>query len=406
MASIKLVLDQRRAKSDGKYPLMFRITHNRESFTVQLGVSFADKEWDHLLNQPQSNHPLCLHILNLIKEKELQYFREIIRIETKQEHYSLQELKEIILRPRHNVSFEDFTNQCIVALNREKRVGSALTYAQALSSLKKHSNGVLQFHQINFQFLTSYQTKMLEKGVSQNAIASYLRTIRAIFNKAINENICEEMLYPFRKFKIKTKETVSQTLNEKQIKDLLLRNFPENTAERQTQSILLLMYCLIGINFSDLCLLKKSNIIDNRIVYKRKKTSKIYSIKLLPKAKEILKELEDKNSEYLLPIMSGLKLDPIEEKKHINQQLKAFNQRINSIASTELFPGKISSYCIRYTWANTARKLGFSKELISEALGHSFGNRVTSIYLDPIGQKEIDVINKALIDELFNFKRG
>lgn len=42
----------------------------------------------------------------------------------------------------------------------------------------------------------------------------------------------------------------------------------------------------------------------------------------------------------------------------------------------------LTTYVSRHTWATTAKRLGYSNELIAEALGHEYGNKITNIYLD------------------------
>ena len=56
----------------------------------------------------------------------------------------------------------------------------------------------------------------------------------------------------------------------------------------------------------------------------------------------------------------------------------------------------LTTYYARYSWANIARKLGYSKDLIAEALGHEYGNRVTGIYLDNYDLEVIDEMNEKV----------
>jgi integrase len=57
----------------------------------------------------------------------------------------------------------------------------------------------------------------------------------------------------------------------------------------------------------------------------------------------------------------------------------------------------LTSYVFRYTYANVAKKLGFSKDMIAEALGHEYGNNITGIYLEEYDNKVLDGMNETII---------
>jgi integrase len=57
---------------------------------------------------------------------------------------------------------------------------------------------------------------------------------------------------------------------------------------------------------------------------------------------------------------------------------------------------ELSTYVFRYTYANVAKRLGYSKDLIAEALGHEYGNKVTGIYLEQFDQEVIDQMNQRI----------
>ena len=59
---------------------------------------------------------------------------------------------------------------------------------------------------------------------------------------------------------------------------------------------------------------------------------------------------------------------------------------------------KLTTYVFRYSYANVAKQLGYSKDLIAEALGHEYGNSVTGIYLEQFDLKVVDNMNQALIE--------
>jgi len=54
-------------------------------------------------------------------------------------------------------------------------------------------------------------------------------------------------------------------------------------------------------------------------------------------------------------------------------------------------------YISRHTWATLAHKVDIPKDVISLALGHSFGCDVTDIYID-FDRDKIDEANRKVID--------
>jgi len=150
----------------------------------------------------------------------------------------------------------------------------------------------------------------------------------------------------------------------------------------------------------DLIVLKKSNIQGNRIVYRRRKTGKIYSVRITNLAKSLLDEYQDNYSDYLLPQFG---LDGVEESKlryKVNLGIKSVNKYLKQIGEQLDLSIDLTTYVARYSWANIAKSKGYSKDLIAEALGHSYGNQVTGIYLEGYGNNIIDDANRAIQTEL------
>ena len=63
-----------------------------------------------------------------------------------------------------------------------------------------------------------------------------------------------------------------------------------------------------------------------------------------------------------------------------------------------IVPG-ISTYFCRHTWGTIAEELGIPMDVISQALGHSFANRTTLIYVK-FDKKKVDEANRKVIDYL------
>lgn len=169
------------------------------------------------------------------------------------------------------------------------------------------------------------------------------------------------------------------------------------------------MFYLIGVNTKDLLLARKSQVNEGRFDYIREKTGKKYSVKIEPEAEELLKRYEGKG-DYLLEAMDhcknyrsfahqindALKLIGEEYTEEIPDMDNLFGEPTLIKRVRPIIPG-ITTYYARHTWATLAYEAGVPLDIISQALGHSFGNRTTLIYVK-FDQNKIDEANRKVLD--------
>jgi integrase/recombinase XerD len=147
-----------------------------------------------------------------------------------------------------------------------------------------------------------------------------------------------------------------------------------------------------------LAYLTRNNIIDGRIEYKRRKTHKNYSIKLLPEAEILFQQFEVVGSKYLLPILPNEAIeDDLKTKKIIRQCIKTTNKYLKRLALEVGLGSSVTTYTSRHSFGTIAKRLGYSNELIAESLGHEYGNKITNIYLDTFDTEVLDSIHKHVI---------
>jgi integrase len=165
-----------------------------------------------------------------------------------------------------------------------------------------------------------------------------------------------------------------------------------------------LIFMLRGINLTDLLLLKKSNVHNDRIIYKRAKTGKMYSVKILPQVHYLITEFTD-NTEYLFgSLMSHYDKSTLKDGKLYADFRKKLNKKLKMISKLLEIETPITTYVFRYSYANIAKQLGYSKDLIAEALGHEYGNAVTGIYLEMFDNDIVDKMNEQVLNAV-NKKR-
>jgi integrase len=80
----------------------------------------------------------------------------------------------------------------------------------------------------------------------------------------------------------------------------------------------------------------------------------------------------------------------------IHQAVKTCNKYLEKIGTELKLPQKLTTYFSRHSFATIAKRMGYSKDLISEALGHSQGNRITEIYLDSYDMEVIDAMTEQV----------
>ena len=153
----------------------------------------------------------------------------------------------------------------------------------------------------------------------------------------------------------------------------------------------------IGINITDLLLLSSDNIKRDRIIYKRAKTGKLYSIRMTKEITCLLKLFNP--TQTLLGVIPDKDLQKGSQLIDIiTQKRKVINNHLRCLGLMIAANESISTYVFRYTYANIAKQLGYSKDLIAEALGHEYGNSVTGIYLEQFDAELIDQMNAHITD--------
>lgn len=403
MASLKLLLDTRRAKSDETFNIIFRITHLREVYTINSGISLEEKFWNHQSSEVFKEHPNS-KLINLKLNKDYFLIQDaILRLE---DDFTIEKVRNLFKGEKpinETTTFKVLADKLISQMFESKRTGNAIVYQTAVNRfLNFYGKEDIQFKKITYSLLEEFIHSLKVQGLKTNSISNYLRSIRAIYNRAIKEKLVERSEYPFYDIKIAVEKTQKRAISNDDILKLKNSLVKENSAPWKAKNYFFLSYYLIGISFTDLAYLKLDNIIDGRIVYKRRKTHKNYSIKLFPEAEIIFNRFKSSNSPYLLNIIpSDIPEDSIPAKKIISQWIKTTNKYLKQISVKEDIKGNTTTYVARHTFATVAKKLGYTNELIAEALGHEYGNKITNTYLDSFDKEIVDDMHYKVISNHF-----
>jgi integrase/recombinase XerD len=397
MAKLKLILDQRRAKNNEKFPLRFRVTHQTKSAEITTPYKASILEFDERRE--------CF-IDNYGFNAELADLRRTLEDRLKQiPHEQMQQMSAIHLR---NILMKkaasEYTIACfweeeIERLKQCKRAGGARNYSMSLAAVRKHVNLNIPFALFTARDLLQLESRLATAGMKVNSIGVHMRTFKAICNKAIKQELVDYAWYPFRSFTIRKEKTVPRVLTLQEMQRYFELNLSPTEHRYKFWCIGKLLFMLRGINVRDLINLTPANIKNGRIIYRRAKTGKMYSVALMLEAEQIFNQFSDGHT--LLSLVSKQELQNEGRLVKIyHQRSKIINKHLKKLGLTIGASEEITSYVFRYTYANIAKQMGFSKDLIAEALGHEYGNKVTGIYLEQFDLKVLDEMNLAIYERV------
>ena len=94
---------------------------------------------------------------------------------------------------RNKKKFNEFMNKTIEELKDEKRYGTAHVYQSTLNAFCEFCGcKIVYFHQLNRATLKEFETHLRDKQLSWNTVSTYMRTLRATYNKAVDKKIITE----------------------------------------------------------------------------------------------------------------------------------------------------------------------------------------------------------------------
>ena len=400
--SVKVELDKRNIKSDGRYPLKLLIVVKRSSIRLSLNQSLLEKDWNAKLQCVKNSCTDFDHINRynnwLLKEKS-KYLTKLLALKDEGvlENMSIGDIKIRLLDVRTELMTLEYFKNIINELEKAKRFGNARVYDLTYRSISNFINGKdFPLKQITFTWLKKYEAWYLSKGNSLNGLSVNLRTLRALLNLAIKQKRLSAENYPFKEYTIKGQETRKRAITREDLIKILQFQ-PQTQRQTRAKDYFLISFYLMGASFVDIAMLKGNNIIQDRIEYKRQKTGKLHSIPLSKPLNEIIDNYRNgkTENEFILNVVKSS--DPKIQLKQISDELRRYNKSLKEIGKICEIESSISSYVARHSYATSAKKLGVPISVISESLGHAT-EKTTQIYLDSFENDVVDKYHEMVID--------
>jgi integrase/recombinase XerD len=396
--------DNIRKRKDDTCTIRIRIIHNRFPKYYTTRINLTEIEYKKMCGPKprvglKENKAVIYELLKRVHDV-------IIDIP----EFSFKKFDKIFLRKeiKNNHNVFDWYEDKINELKADNKLSSLDTYDNSMKSLKDFiGREVLSFEKVTPEFLKKYEQWMLNKNRSISTIGIYLRPLRHIYNRALNDdsNFLNDHPYPFAVkggYTIQAPRNIKKALSKEDLKKIFLYSAQEGSQEHFYRDIWLFSYLCNGINIKDICLLKYDNIKVRKIEFYRAKTKSLYKE---PKKIEIVITNDVQNiidrwgtkpvakMNYIFPFFKK-GLSPGKKHAIVKQTTKQCNKYIRCVAENVGIEHKISTYWARHTYATILKRAGVSSSFIGDSLGHSSPD-ITDKYLGSFEdeQRESNVAN-------------
>lgn len=399
MVSVKIMLNKSRIRKDGTYPLVFQIIYRRQKKLIYMDYRLRTEDFDPVREMVVHNEqtPFSMKEVKKMNSSIRKQKKEILaRVSELLEEEAEFSVKDIVAHFNNNgdgICLLAFFDNCIDEKLVLKKYGIAAAYKSTQSSIRLFlEDRDIYMANISEKLVDGYRSFLMERKVSDNTIKYYMRNFRSIYNAAIRKGYRFKEKYPFARLRAAPSQTVKRALSKEQMRAINNLELPPRSNLEKYRDLFLFSFFAQGMPFVDLVMLKKENICEGVISYKRYKSKLQVHVKVTEQIQALLDKYQN-DGKYVFDIIKENA-----DKSEYDQYRIALvysNRNLKKIGKMLGFEAPLTTYCARHTWANEAKNSGAPLMVISEGLGHQ-SEKTTLIYLKGLDLTVLDIINRKV----------
>ncbi|MFG6391990.1 MAG: site-specific integrase [Candidatus Amulumruptor sp.] len=404
MASIKLKF-RPSLISDKEGTLYYQIIHERKIRQLTSGYTIASDQWDSrrstiIYSRHSDRYPDLLTLRERIRSDMERIARIVRNLDGKRLTYSADDVIDEFNRYSRDGSLRVIMCRMIDELKQRGQVRTAETYRAALNSfsrfLSRNGSDDMMLDAITSQTMLAYEAYLKARGNMPNTTSFYMRILRAVYNHAVESEIIEDR-HPFRKVFTGADKTVKRALPLAQLKKIRNLDLSQSPRDDLALDMFMMSFYLRGMSFIDMAFLRKSDLSDGYVTYRRRKTGQQLRIRWTAEMQEILDRHRPNPTRYLLPIIMH---EDINQRNAYRNASERINRSLRKIAPLAGIQIPLTLYCARHSWASAAQTKGIPLSVISEGMGHD-SEATTRIYLASIDTASaVDRANALILRSL------
>ena len=410
MASIKVKF-RPSTVADHEGTIYYQIIHDRKVRQLLTDYHVYPAEWDesrsNVARFKSYDRKLLLTSIRECIRRDTDRLLRIVRLmDDKEIIYSASDIVEEFERYSREYSLFNYMESVIIKLRKNGKVRTSETYTATLRSFKNFlksrtsDSDILPTDDIMLDCVTSeimeaYEAWQRQRGLSANSISFYTRILRAVYNRAVEEGITDNRS-PFRHVYTGVDKTVKRALPLSVIKRLRLLDLSMSPSLDYARDMFMMSFMLRGMSFIDMAYLKKKDLSDGYLTYRRRKTGQKLTIEWTVEMQAILDKYPANPSDYLLPIIRGNSLNERHTYRNVGYNI---NRNLKTIARRVGVTIPLTLYVARHSWASAAQSKGIPVSIISEGMGHG-SESTTRIYLAGLDTTRVDRANSLILRSL------
>ena len=311
--------------------------------------------------------------------------------------YTVDDILVKFNRQADGQSLFPFMQGIIGQLKRLNRIRTSETYTATLSSFMKFREGQdILLCEIDGDTMMLYEAWLKANGNCPNTTSFYMRILRAVYNRAVEKELTEQR-HSFKHVYTGIDKTVKRAVPLKAIKRIKELDLTMKPHLDYARDMFLFSFYTRGMSFIDMAYLKKSDLKNGILTYRRRKTGQQLTVKWENCMEEIVTKYAGRSvTQYLLPIIT----DPLtDERKQYRNAIFRVNTALKEVARLADLQIPLTMYCARHGWASVAKSKNIPLSVISEGMGHD-SEKTTRIYLASLDTSVVDRANSLILKSL------
>ena len=380
--------------------IYYQIIQNRVIRQLKTDYRLFMHEWNEEENSIIATNNSRQNYLQSIEERidwDIKRLQSIIaHLENKRQRYTADDIISTFQKQANEQSLFNFMQGVIAQLQQMGKQRTSETYRCTLKSFmqfRKDKDVLLA--DIDSDLMLMYEAYLHNRGLTKNSTSFYMRILRAVYNRAVEKDLTTNR-NPFKHVYTGIDKTVKRAIPLKAIKQIKNLDLSLHPSLDFARNMFLFSFYTRGMSFIDMAYLKKKDLSNGILSYRRRKTRQQLFIRWEKCMQKIVDKYENTLSEYLLPIIKPMNGD---ERTQYQKAMYLINRKLKEIGRMIGVQLPLTMYVARHSWASVAKNKNVPISVISEGMGHD-SEMTTQIYLASLDMAVVDKANSMILNSL------